>query len=190
MKVKDGAQARADETGRVVSKGAPVLKRAPGLYTIIAMKLGKSLLLFGITLGIYSLMGDDLRVELERFLRWVSLDPEHQFFADLGDRLQVLTPASIAWIASGTLLYGVLLLVESIGLMFRVFWAAWLAIGETAFFIPIEVYHLMRDFSAAVFVILVVNVAIVWYLVKNRSRLFHHASLAARSYSAGAEPVP
>ena len=44
-------------------------KRAAGLYTIIAIKLGKSLLLFGITLGIYSLLGEDVRWEFERFLR-------------------------------------------------------------------------------------------------------------------------
>lgn len=181
---------KTSSSGGDITRGAPARKRAAGLYTIIAVKLGKSLLLFGITLGIYSLMGEDLQVELERFVRWLRLDPEHQFFADLGARLQVLTPAGIAWIASGTLLYGVLLLVESIGLMFRVFWAAWLAIGETAFFIPIEIYHLMRDFSPAVFVILVVNVAIVWYLAKNRARLFHHASLGAKPYPAEAEPAP
>ena len=154
-------------------------KRAAGLYTIIAIKLGKSLLLFGITLGIYSLLGEDVRWEFERFLRWMRLDPEHEFFAHLGAKLEVLTPSNIRWIASGTLLYGVLLLVESVGMMFRVFWAAWLAIGETAFFIPIEVYDLLRDFSAAVFVILIVNVGIVWYLVRNRNRLFHHVALAA-----------
>ncbi len=188
--MKEKVQIKDVGSGSDVPKGASARKRAPGLYTIIALKLGKSLLLFGITLGIYSLMGDDLQMEMERFVRWLRLDPEHQFFADLGARLQVLTPASIAWIASGTLLYGVLLLVESIGLMFRFFWAAWLAIGETAFFIPIEIYHLIRDFSPAVFVILGVNVAIVWYLVKNRARLFHHASLAAEPYRAGAEPAP
>ena len=159
-----------------------------GLYSIITLKLGKSLLLFGITLGIYSLMGEDLRAQFERFLIWVRLDPEHQFFADLGARLQVMTPSSVRWIASGTLLYGVLLLVESVGMMFRVFWAAWLAIGETAFFIPIEVYDLMRDFSFAVFVILVVNSAIVWYLVKNRNRLFHHIAFRpGRSLVPGGE---
>ncbi len=32
----------------------------------------------------------------------------------------------------------------------------------------------MRDFSVAVFIILLVNVAMVWYLVKNRDWLFHH----------------
>lgn len=155
------------------------MRGAAGLYSIIALKLGKSLLLFGITLGIYTLMGEDLRLALERFLLWVSLDPEHRFFADLGARLQGMTPSSVRWIASGTLLYGLLLLVEGVGLMFRVFWAAWLAIGETAFFIPIEVYDLMRDFSLAVFVILIVNIVVVLYLVKNRNRLFHHIALSA-----------
>jgi len=152
--------------------------RPAGLYTIIALKLGKSLLLFGIALGIYSLMNEDLQAEFERLLRWVRLDPEHQFFADLGAKLQLMTASNVRWIASGTLIYGVLLLVESVGMMFRVFWAGWLAIGETAFFIPVEVYDLIRNFSFAVFIILVVNMAIVWYLVKNRNRLFHHVSLA------------
>jgi uncharacterized membrane protein (DUF2068 family) len=162
----------------------------PGLYSIIALKLGKSLLLFGITLGFYSLLDEDLRSAFERFLLWVRLDPEHQFFANLGDKLQVLTPSSLRWIASGTLLYGLLLLVESLGMMFRVFWAAWLAIGETAFFIPIEVYHLLGNFSLGVFIILVVNVAVVWYLVKNRNRLFHHVALSPSPSSAPGETGP
>ena len=169
-----GRQAMQEEIGWTARDGGRARSGAPGLYTIIALKLGKSLLLFGITLGIYSLMDQDLRWEFERFLRWVKLDPEHKFFVDLGARLQEMTPSNVRWIASGTLLYGLLLLVESVGMMFRVFWAAWLAIGETAFFVPIEVYDLMRDFSVAVFIILLVNMAIVWYLVKNRDRLFHH----------------
>jgi len=152
-------------------------RNAAGLYTIIAIKLGKSLLLFGIALGIYSLMDEDLRVESERLLRWVKLDPEHRFFAGLDETLQAITPSYVGWIASGTLLYGLLLLVESVGMMFRFFWAAWLAIGETAFFIPLEMYDLVRDFSLIVSVILVINVASVWYLVRNRNRLFHHLSL-------------
>ena len=169
-----------EEAGEVAHRGRRIVGRgAAGLYGIIALKLGKSLLLFGISFGIYSLMDDDLRAEFERFLRWMRLDPEHQFFADLGDKLQVMTPSNIRWIASGTLLYGFLLLVESLGMSFRASWAAWLAIGETAFFIPIEIFELVRHFTFAVLVILIVNVAIVWYLIRNRDRLFHHGPLSA-----------
>jgi uncharacterized membrane protein (DUF2068 family) len=147
---------------------------APGLYTIIAVKLLKSLLLFGIALGVYSLMGDDLGAEFERFLRWVKLDPEHKFFAALGDRFETITPSHLRWIASGTLFYALLLFVESAGLMLRTSWAGWLAIGETAFFIPLEIHELVRRSSWIVSFLLVVNVVIVWYLARNRRRLFHH----------------
>jgi uncharacterized membrane protein (DUF2068 family) len=61
-----------------------------------------------------------------------------------------------------------------LGLIFRVSWAGWLAIGESAFFIPIEVFELARRPSWMVDVILVLNVVIVWYLFQNRERLFRH----------------
>ena len=154
---------------------APAAQRKPaGLYTIIALKVGKSLLLLGIALGIYSLIDNDLRSELDHFVRWVRLDPEHAFFITLGERLERITPANVRFVASGTFLYVALLVVESLGLWRRAFWAAWLAIGETAFFIPIEVFELMHRFSRGILLILVVNVAIVWYLLRNRARLFHH----------------
>jgi len=153
----------------------PVKKRAAGLYTIIAIKLGKGLLLLGVSLGIYSLMGDDLREEFERFLRFVNLDPETQFFAALGMRLQGITSTNLGWLASGGLLYAALLFCESIGMMFRAYWAAWLAIGETAFFIPIEVLDLLqRGFTNVIGLILIVNMLIVVYLARNRNWLFHH----------------
>ena len=152
----------------------PVRKRATGLYTIIAIKLGKGVLLIFVALGVYSLMGDDLRAEFDRFLRWINVDPEHKFFSDLGRKIQRITPDNIRWVAWGTLLYGLLLLVESIGLMFRASWAVWLAIGETAFFIPIEVYELMHRYSLTLLVIFAVNLLIVLYLVRNRQRLFPH----------------
>lgn len=149
-------------------------KGAAGLYTIIAIKLGKAALLLAVALGLYSLLGDDLQAEFNRFIRWIRLDPEGQFFAELGDKLGHVTPANLRWLASGTLLYSVLLLVESAGLIGRRWWAVWLAIGETAFFIPLEVFDLLRAPSEVIALILGVNLLIVLYLVRNRQRLFHH----------------
>jgi uncharacterized membrane protein (DUF2068 family) len=138
------------------------------------LKLAKCALLFGIAFGIYALMDSDLRHEFERFLRFIRVDPEHAFFANLGDRLQAITPGRVRFLASGAFLYAMLLLVESAGLMRRAFWAAWLAIGETAFFVPVEIFELVRGFSKTMLAILAVNVAIVWYLLRNRRRLFPH----------------
>ncbi len=102
------------------------------------------------------------------------LDPERKFFASLGDRLQSVTPGNLRWLATGTLLYSLFSLVEGIGLIFRVSWAGWLAIGESAFFVPIEAYELVRNFNMTVLCVLALNVLIVWYLYQNRARLFRH----------------
>ncbi len=149
-------------------------KKAPTLYLIIAIKLIKGLLLLSIALGFYSLIGQNLDVRLDQFLRLIHLDPEKQFFSDLGERLAQVTPSSMKWLATGTLLYSSFSLIEGIGLMFRASWAGWLAIGESGFFIPIEVYELSHRFSPTVFGILLLNIFIVWYLLKNRHRLFKH----------------
>lgn len=149
-------------------------KRAAGLYTVIAIKLGKSLLLAAAALGIYSLLGDDLSAEFEKLLRTLGQNPEHDFWTTVSAKLDTLTPGGLKSLASGTLLYAVLLFVESLGLIGRRGWAAWLAIGETAFFIPIELIDLLHRFRAGIAVLLVVNVLIVAYLVRNRQTLFRH----------------
>lgn len=149
-------------------------KRAAGLYTVIAIKLGKGLLLAAAALGLYSLLGDDLSAEFEKLLRVFGQNPEHDFWAAVSARLDTLTPGGLKSLASGTLLYSGLLFVESLGLFWRRAWAGWLAIGETAFFIPIEVIDLLHRFRAGIALLLVVNALIVAYLVRNRQVLFRH----------------
>jgi len=150
-------------------------QRAPTLYAIIAIKLGKGVLLLLLALGVYSLIDNDLIHDYRQLLHWVHVDPERKFFAELARSIKQITPANIYWVATGTAFYSLFSLVEGVGLMFRVTWAGWMAIGESLFFIPIEVYELAKRFSTAVLVILLLNIFIVIYLVKNRHRLFHHA---------------
>ena len=78
------------------------------------------------------------------------------------------------WVSVGTLIYSLFSVVEGVGLMFRVRWAGWLAIGESAFFIPIEVFELVHHPSWTVAIILGLNIFMVWYLFANRHRLFRH----------------
>ena len=151
-----------------------VRKRAPALAAIITLKSGKALLLLLLGLGFFSLIGQDLDAQFDRLLRFIHLDPEQHFFAALGDHLQKITPSNLRWLASGSVLYSLLLIVESVGLIRRSWWAVWLTIGETAFFIPIEVFDLVEHVSWLVTIILVLNILIVTYLVRNRDRLFKH----------------
>ena len=147
--------------------------RAPTLYFIILIKLFKGFILLMIALGFYKLAGKNLPEAFDTALRVVNLDPERRFFSHIGAWLDTLTAANVRWVATGTLLYSLCSLTEGIGLISRVSWAGWMAIGESAFFIPIEIYELVSRYSNVVAVILVLNIIIVWYLYQNRVRLFH-----------------
>ncbi|HWI57726.1 MAG TPA: DUF2127 domain-containing protein [Bacillota bacterium] len=141
---------------------------------IIAIKLGKGLLLLLLAAGVYSLSDNNLPEEFRHLLQSFHLDPEKKFFSELAEKIGQITPTNVLWIARGTGLYSLFSLVEGTGLLFRVSWAGWLAIGESIFFIPIEIYELLLKFSTTVTVILALNVMIVWYLFQNRHRLFRH----------------
>jgi uncharacterized membrane protein (DUF2068 family) len=165
-------------------------KRALTLYFIVAIKLTKGIALLLAAAGFFSLVGKDLGDLFDQFLRWVHLDPEHRFFSNIGDWLNTVTPANVRNLANVTLLYGLFLLVGGTGLAFRAKWAIWLAIGESAFFIPIEIFELLRRRlpnlpdqprpelfhhpKIGLFVVLALNILIVWYLLANRKRLFRH----------------
>ena len=151
-----------------------IRKRAPTLYVIIAIKLFKGLLLLLLAAGVYQLSDNDLPEEFRQVLQFFHFDPEKAFFADLATRIESFTEARMIWLAGGTFLYSLFSLVEGTGLMFRISWAGWLAIGESAFFIPIEILDLLHKFSIVVSIVLVLNVFIVWYLFQNRRRLFRH----------------
>ena len=151
-----------------------IKRRAPTLYLIIAIKLFKGVLLLLLGLGVYSLSDNNLPEEFRKLLELLHLDPEKKFFSDLAAQIGQISESKMVWLASGTVFYSLFSLVEGIGLIFRVPWAGWLAIGESVFFIPIEIYELTHRFSWKVTIILGVNILIVWYLFQNRGRLFRH----------------
>jgi uncharacterized membrane protein (DUF2068 family) len=148
--------------------------RAPTLYAIIAIKLLKGLTFFILAMVVYAHSDNDLPKEYHDLLHALRLNPERKFWTDLALKVDNLTEASMMHAAVGTLVYSLFAWVEGIGLMFRIPWAGWLSIGESAFFIPIEIYELNHNFTWLVLVILVLNIFMVWYLYQNRERLFHN----------------
>ncbi len=149
-------------------------KRAPTLYFIIASKLLKAALFITLAICLYAMSDNDLPAELRSVLHFLRLNPERKFWVALAAAIGRLTEANVLWAAVGTFLYSLFAVVEGVGLMFRVSWAGWLAIGESAFFVPIEIFELVHRFTWTVFGILAFNVFIVWYLFEYRHRLFHH----------------
>lgn len=153
-------------------------ERAPTLYAIIVAKIIKGLTFASLALFLYTLSDNNLPADYKHALEWLEqhthVNPEKRFWVDLAKKVDTLTEPGMVRAALGTFIYSLFALVEGVGLMFRVPWAGWLAIGEAAFFIPIEVFELVHKFNWLVFFIMVFNIFIVWYLFQNRERLFHH----------------
>ena len=149
-------------------------KRAPTLYFIIICKLIKGVVSLLLALGVYKMTGASLSNLFDRAVQWMHLDPENRFLSEIGDKLDAATPANVRWVVVCTFFYSLISFIEGFGLIFRVPWAGWLAIGESAFFIPIEVRELVIRPHWFVVGVLAFNVLIVWYLYTNRSWLFRH----------------
>ena len=147
---------------------------APTLYGIVTFKALRGVILLVIALKGFTLIGEDLRAHFDAAVEGLKLDPETEFFDHLGSRIDEITSRNVGWVATGILLYGLLSLAEGAGLAFRARWAGLLVIAESGFFIPLEVYALIKNPSATILAVLILNIAIVLYLHRNRDRLFRH----------------
>lgn len=125
--------------------------------------------------AIYNVRDMNLQQEFQRVLDEANF-PANGIFADSAGLLGQVSSNMIRLFAAGSFLYGAFSLVEGVGLMFRAAWAGWMVIGESAIFVPLELWELVRQFSVFVLLILLLNVGIVWYLYANRERLFGRRS--------------
>ncbi len=148
--------------------------RTVGLYGIIIYKLIKAMLLLAFGLGVFSLTDNNLPDDFRELALHFHLNPESIFFHHMEVRLSTITPDTLIKLGSGSVLYSLPSFIETVGLYRRWSWAGWLAIVESAFFIPYEVYKLALHFSFTLMALLVINVVIVAYLYRNRHRLFTH----------------
>jgi uncharacterized membrane protein (DUF2068 family) len=185
------------KSGGAKKNAAAKPKGAPTLYIIALLKIVKGAFLLLAAFSIYELAGHDLTNLFDQLLIRVHLDPERRFFVNVGEQLGSITPATMRKAELGTLIYGCILLGGGLGLAFRWHWAVWLAIGESAFFIPIELYELVSRRAPdaattaraatvnlhpglfhhpkiALLVVLAINIVIVGYLSIKRNTIFRH----------------
>ena len=150
---------------RPARRPARARKSAAGLLWIALFKLFKATLLIAVGIGAHKLLHRDVA---ETVLHWVELlrvDPDNRFIHRLLARIFAISPAQLRAASVGTFIYAGLLLTEGLGLLLRKRWAEYFTIITTAGLIPLEVYEISLHVTAAKFVVLVINVAIVIYLI-------------------------
>jgi len=109
----------------------------------------------------------------ERVMRAFELDPHRPFLHRIVLRLHNLRSHQLLIAGLGAMGYGVLELVEGVGLWLDQLWAEYLTAIATSLLVPLELYALVRAPSVWKALGLAINVAIVAYLVwllRRRSR--------------------
>jgi uncharacterized membrane protein (DUF2068 family) len=143
------------------------MKTAPSkaIYLIAAFKLFKAVMLLMVGLGALHLVHRDVAETLSKWAHEIHIDPESRHIHRAFERAFQANPKQLREIAAGTFFYSGLLFTEGIGLLLRRRWAEYFTIIMTALFIPLEVYEMIEKLTLTRVVVLVINSAIVWYLV-------------------------
>ena len=135
------------------------------LFTIAVFKFIKGALLLALAFGALSFLHKDVTAHVELWLDQLRIDPDNQFVGTLLSKLQLVHTKQLKEISALGAGYAALFLTEGTGLLFRKRWAEWLTIVATSSLMPIELYELIKQFTAIRLFALLINAAVVLYLI-------------------------
>jgi uncharacterized membrane protein (DUF2068 family) len=133
---------------------------------IALFKLLKAVLLIAVGVGALKLLHTDIASVVESWVATLGLDQNSRFVGRALSTAAALTPNRVRDLIVGSFLYGGLFLTEGIGLWLLKRWAMWFTVIITSSFLPVEIYELARHPSAGKVGILVINLALVGYLIR------------------------
>jgi uncharacterized membrane protein (DUF2068 family) len=136
-----------------------------GLLVIAAFKLLKGLALLAVGIGAHTLIDKDLAAVVEHWVNVFRVDPNNHYLQALLERFTDLSPQRLRAVSFGTFFYSALLLTEGVGLALGQRWAEYFTIIATSSFIPLEIYEIFHHPNIMKVVVLLINAAVVGYLV-------------------------
>ncbi len=138
-----------------------------GLRLIAVFRLLKGALLLAVGIGALSLLHRDVAVVVEGWVNSLRVDPDNHFIHGLLLKLSLFDDTKLKQLSAGTFIYATLLLIEGVGLWLQKRWAEYLTVIATSLFIPLEIYELVERVTFTRLAILIINAAIVVYLIYN-----------------------
>lgn len=135
------------------------------LRALAVFKFFKACLLILIAIGAFRYLHRDLEAAAEKVLNYLRADPNGRWFNALLAKCANVSPKRLKEVGAATAVYGVLYLIEGVGLWLYKPWAEWLALISTSLPLPFETYEVIKHARWARVITLVINLAIVVYLV-------------------------
>lgn len=152
--------------GTSVDAKAPAKQASStGILLIGLFKLLKGVLLIAVGIGALKLLHRNVAEVVNHWVDILRVDPDNRFIHATASKLFSVTAKQLKALSVGTFFYAVLLVTEGTGLLMRKHWAEYFTVVTTAGLIPLEIYELARHFSWAKIVALLVNIAILVYLI-------------------------
>jgi uncharacterized membrane protein (DUF2068 family) len=136
-----------------------------GLRVIAAFKLLKAVALIAAGVGALRLLHKDVAAIAEHWIDMFQVDPHNHFIDLLLTKLANVDDRRLKELSLGTFVYAAIFLVEGVGLALKKRWAEYFTIITTSSLLPIETYELTRHVSVGRSLALVINLAVVAYLI-------------------------
>jgi uncharacterized membrane protein (DUF2068 family) len=157
------ASPEQDPTPPVARPASPLV--VAGLHTVALIEATKGLLALAGGALLLLLTPDHLRAVTRGWIQHWHLDPVHwlaRLLTYVGDHT---SSATLHWLAAGVFAYALIRLVEAWGLWRQRAWAEWLGAISGALYIPFEIRELTHHVNILTVGLLVINVAIVAFLL-------------------------
>jgi uncharacterized membrane protein (DUF2068 family) len=148
-----------------------------GLRTIALVEAAKGAIVLIIGFGLLSFLGRDAEEYAEHVVNRLHLNPAHHYPQIFIHAMTDVTDSGLWMLAGLAALYSIIRVVEAYGLWRQRRWAEWLAALSGAVYVPVEIYEIAHRASWLKIGALVINLAIVaymvWLLTENRRRAGH-----------------
>jgi uncharacterized membrane protein (DUF2068 family) len=136
-----------------------------GLRLIAAFKLLKGFALLALGIGALKLLHRDVEAIAVHWINVFQVDPHSYYMNLLLAKLSILDDRRLKELSAGTFIYSAIFLTEGVGLALGKRWAEYLTIISTGSLLPLEIYELAKHATVGKVVALVINLAVVVYLV-------------------------
>lgn len=144
----------------------PTKRSNDGLIRLIAIfKLVKAISLIAIGIAALRLVHTDAGSALSHWVTRLGLNPGERYIDHAIGKVSSLPPREVRDVGWGSFVYAALFLTEGLGLWLAKPWAEWFTTIITGSLVPVEVYEIYRHPTAGKFALLLMNVAVVVYLI-------------------------
>jgi uncharacterized membrane protein (DUF2068 family) len=150
------------------------------LVWIAIYKLVKSAIALVAGFFALHLLHRDLTEVVLQWIHRLNLEPDGRISAWLLARVLKVDEKRLRLISIAFFVYAMLYLVEGIGLYLQKLWAEWLTVIATGMLLPLEIYELYLRASGMKVALILVNLAVIAYLVWRLRCELRERAVAAR----------